>query len=130
MMDKPGPVIFYRDRDIQSDTVVGTFRNTILSRYPGTELYLGKTIPVKAAFPGTSIITVMVYVFEAHNPEVFFNKFFCWTRRVVEYGQHRIITYTVPGYYPDNPHGLARTPEEAVEMMAKADKDYSIVKDN
>ena len=124
-------IIFHRNKKIPSTgNVVDDFKGTILIHYPETKLDFEKTVSVKAPFPGSGIETVKVYVFEANNPEWFFDKFFCWHRRVVEYGSHRLLTYTLAGYSLDNPHGLARNPEEAVEMMAKLDKDYTVVKGN
>jgi hypothetical protein len=123
-------ISFHRNRNILSTgSVIDDFKNAILIDFPETKLDFEKIVYIKAAFPG-SIETVKVYIFEAYNSKWFFNKFFCWTRKVVEYGSHRLLTYTVPGYSPDNPHSLAKNPEEAVETMAKLDKDYTVVKDN
>ena len=123
-------IIFHRNRKLPSTgSVIDDFKVIILSHYPDTKLEFDKIVSVIRSFTG-SIEAVKVYVFDANNPEWLFNKVFCWHRRVVEYGAHRLLTYTLAGYSPDNPHGLARTPEEAVDMMSKLDKDYTVVKDN
>jgi hypothetical protein len=124
-------IVFTRNRAIPlTGSLVNRFRSTILLDKPETKLEFEKTVSVKASFPGSSEETIKVYVFKAENPEWLINKFFCWIRHVNEYGKPRLLTYTIPGYYPKNDHGIPTTPEEAVKKITKLDKNYTVIKDN